>query len=321
VKISIITPTYNQANYIEQTILSVLNQGYKDFEYIIIDGGSTDGSVEIIKKYEKHLKYWVSEKDEGQSHAINKGLKHVTGDVVNWINSDDWIEEGAFETIANFFKTNPTVDMVFGNCNIVYPGIETKLYEAVEFDPIDFSSRISVHQPSTFWRTKLMENIPEVDQSLHYSMDYDLWARILFTNTSKRIDATLANFRRYPESKTSNFEDQSKVFKDYRTVISRLIYSISPAHYARLEKIGIGHNEEKVDYGFPTATKAQLPIEKIYARYVLTCAEQEYILNNKATANSYFKACFGSDYKSAAVKGYLKNNLGFRAFFHPYRKN
>jgi glycosyltransferase involved in cell wall biosynthesis len=320
VKISIITPTYNQAEYIEQTILSVLNQDYKNFEYIIIDGGSTDGTIEIIKKYESKLKYWVSEKDAGQSDAINKGLKHVDGDVINWLNSDDWLEPGAFSALLSFFNKNKEIDVVFGNCNIVYPGIKTQIYEAVEFEPIDFSSRISVHQPSTFWRRSIMEGLGPLDQDLHYCMDYDLWAKMLFKFKSKTLDFTLANFRRYPESKTSNFDDQTMVYDDYRRVISRVIYSTDKEWYEKLKELGLNYNDTLVDYQWDNEIKRNIPIKDIYYRYIITCAEQEYIVENKKKANRLYKECLNSPFRTIALKGMLKNKLGFRKFFHPYRK-
>src|SRR5450759_2806690 len=113
-KISVITPSYNQGQFLEETILSVINQNYPNLEYFIIDGGSTDNSIEIIKKYEKHLTYWVSEKDNGQAHAINKGFKKATGDIVCWINSDDLLIQGAINTISNYFSRNPDVQFING---------------------------------------------------------------------------------------------------------------------------------------------------------------------------------------------------------------
>ena len=111
-KISIITPSYNQGQYLEETILSVINQNYPNLEYIIIDGGSTDNSVEIIKKYEKNISYWVSEKDHGQSNAINKGLAIATGDIVAWLNSDDQYCEKSLDIISNTFKQHPEINIV-----------------------------------------------------------------------------------------------------------------------------------------------------------------------------------------------------------------
>ena len=114
--ISIITPSYNQGQFIEQTINSVLDQNYPNLQYIIIDGGSTDDTVSIIKKYEHHLTYWVSEKDTGQASAINKGLQHCTGEIFNWLNSDDYLQPGALQKIANAFSEK-TVDLVAGKVN------------------------------------------------------------------------------------------------------------------------------------------------------------------------------------------------------------
>lgn len=113
-KISIVTPSFNQGKYLEKTILSVLEQDYPNLEYIIIDGGSTDNSVEIIKKYEKHLAYWVSEPDRGQSHAINKGFGHATGEILGWLNSDDYYAPGAPQAIAEAFLANPDVGAIVG---------------------------------------------------------------------------------------------------------------------------------------------------------------------------------------------------------------
>src|SRR4051812_48252088 len=114
-KISIVTPTLNQGNFIEETILSVIGQNYPNLEYIILDGGSTDNTIEIIKKYEKHLAYWSSEPDKGQSDAINKGFKIATGDILGWINSDDYYMPGIFNHIGNKMNIQES-ELHFGNC-------------------------------------------------------------------------------------------------------------------------------------------------------------------------------------------------------------
>jgi glycosyltransferase involved in cell wall biosynthesis len=114
-KLSIVTPSFNQAQYLEETILSVLNQKYVSLEFIIIDGGSTDGSVDVIRKYENRLSYWVSEKDNGQAHALNKGLERATGDIVAYLNSDDLYLPGAFESVINYFREHPQCEWVCGD--------------------------------------------------------------------------------------------------------------------------------------------------------------------------------------------------------------
>jgi len=133
-KISIVTPSYNQAEFLERTILSVLNQNYPNLEYIIIDGGSTDGSVEIIKKYEKYLSYWVSEKDRGQAHALNKGFEKATGDLVGWQNSDDIYLPGAFRKVAEVYRNNPNYDVYFGN--IYFIDEEDNIIRDLKFSPL-----------------------------------------------------------------------------------------------------------------------------------------------------------------------------------------
>src|ERR1035437_4288596 len=118
-KISVITPSFNQGKYLESTIKSVLEQDYPNLEYIVIDGGSEDNSVEIIKKYEKHLAYWESVKDKGQSHAINKGFAIATGEILAWLNSDDTYEQNAIYNIAEWFRKYPELDFIYGDVNII----------------------------------------------------------------------------------------------------------------------------------------------------------------------------------------------------------
>ena len=160
-RISIITPSYNQAEFLERTILSVLNQNYPNLEYIIMDGGSTDGSVEIIKKYEKYLSYWVSEKDHGQADAINKGFQKATGDLVAWQNSDDIYLPNAFLNLANTYKKKPDYDIYFGNVYLIDEN--DKIIREMRFHPFSVNHLIyydwNLTSQATFWKRKIFDEV------------------------------------------------------------------------------------------------------------------------------------------------------------------
>lgn len=207
-KISIVTPSFNQGEYIEETIRSILLQNYPNLEYIIIDGGSTDNTVEIIKKYSKYLTYWVSEKDAGQSDAINKGIQKTTGQLFNWLNSDDYLEKNALVEIAKAYQENETKKVFcFGlshlsNGEIIPftkftdPSNELKCY----CDPI-------IIQPATFFSLDKDRSLVELSKALHYTMDYELWLRFMFLFGKESIFVSpekVAVFRLHDESKTKS---------------------------------------------------------------------------------------------------------------------
>ena len=208
-KISIVTPSFNQGRYIEQTILSVLDQNYPNLEYIIIDGGSTDETVEIIKKYEQHLSYWISEPDKGQTDAINKGFAKCTGEIFNWINSDDYYESNVFFKLAQLFIINPSVNVVCGrewgfkddepSDKILHPGtiIGKTVFETIRIGIID--------QPCTFLRKELIDTFFPLDDSLKYVMDRQLWWSYLLKYGQDNILKTaeiFTNFRLHAQSKS-----------------------------------------------------------------------------------------------------------------------
>lgn len=204
-KISIITPTYNQGQYIEQTIQSVLDQNYPNLEYIIMDGGSRDNTVEIIKKYEKHLTYWESKKDKGQAHAINKGLKHCTGDIFNWLNSDDYLAPGALHAIAEGFE-DPKVDAVAGQ-TIYFEGEEFQAPEQLANlqakKLIRWDKGVVFIQPGLWMKTKHIEACGGLDEQFHYAFDWDLIIRYLHLFQKVHYTETpLVYFRLHDESKT-----------------------------------------------------------------------------------------------------------------------
>lgn len=215
-KISIVTPSFNQGQYIEQTILSIINQGYPNLEYIIIDGGSTDNTVEIIKKYEKYLTYWVSEPDRGQSHAINKGLEKCTGDIFNWINSDDYLEDGALDLIEKAFIENNDVLQVCGFTRLFEEETgETIMHHRCElFENTEMTIvEQRINQPGAFYNLQTIKELRGVNETLHYVMDLELWLRFLTKFGQQRIkliNTTIAHFRVHSNSKTSTFEEKFK---------------------------------------------------------------------------------------------------------------
>ncbi|UUX92235.1 glycosyltransferase family 2 protein [Methanoplanus endosymbiosus] len=204
-KISIITPSYNQGEFIEETILSVIDQDYPNIEYIIIDGGSTDNSIDIIRKYEDKISYWVSEPDKGQTHAINKGLSKATGDIIAYLNSDDIYLPGTFGVIADYFNNNPIVDMIFGD--IIHIDKMSNQIEKVVREPIILDDLYGccfyIPQPTVFLRKEIVEKIGNFDEILNLGMDLDYWIRLSFVGIIDYIPKTLACARIYPEAKSS----------------------------------------------------------------------------------------------------------------------
>ncbi len=214
--ISIITPSFNQAEYIEETIDSVLSQGYPNLEYIIVDGGSTDGSVEIIRKYEKHLAWWVSEKDRGQSHAINKGLERATGDILAYLNSDDYYLPGAFQAVAELHRANPDAGLLHGRCRRVDEHGHTLGSQFGRFDsPEDLLNvwevwwrKRQVVQPEVFWTRAASNRVGLLREDLHFIMDYDYWLRIVLAGFAvARSDQEFTAFRFHPAQKSERSKE------------------------------------------------------------------------------------------------------------------
>ena len=217
-RISIVTPSFNQGQYLEQTICSVLDQNYPQLEYMIFDGGSTDGSVAIIKKYQKYLSYWESSPDRGQSHAINKGLSRATGEVFNWLNSDDHLEPGALKSIERCFE-NPATKVVCGRSRIFRDSDQTIKYSSgTDVYLNNLAKTIGwarIDQPETFFRLQSYRTVGPLNESLHYLMDKEWWMRYLCEfglDGIVSIPDTLVNFRHHSLSKTvsqqNGFEEE-----------------------------------------------------------------------------------------------------------------
>ena len=211
-KISIVTPSYNQGKFLEETIRSVLFQGYPNLEYIIIDGGSTDNSVDIIKKYEPWLVYWVSEPDHGQSHAINKGFKLATGDIYAWINSDDYYLEGAFHAIANAFVALKQEAILIGYGDVVDMDgsfLDTRKIERIDRETLlDWEENWFLQQ-ACFWPSTCWNGVGGVNEGLELLMDYDLWFRFLKLYPFFYIDKPLGVLRYYKETKSYSKRNRS----------------------------------------------------------------------------------------------------------------
>ncbi len=227
-KISIITPSLNQGDYIEQTIKSVLDERYPNLEYIIIDGGSTDNTLDIIKKYEKEISYWISEPDEGQSDAITKGLAKASGDVFNWLNSDDYLEPGALKIIAEIYsKKHPNAICGFTHCFWQDSGNTSHTYRmGIKSNPTNTFLDVSMNQPGTFYRMSVIRSLDGLNTSLKYVFDNELWMRFIAKYGLKEIvniPHTLAHFRQHGSSKS--FRDGFGEFYKEKQMIYRYILS------------------------------------------------------------------------------------------------
>lgn len=208
-KISIVTPSYNQGQFIEETIRSILLQGYPNLEYIIIDGGSTDNSVEIIKKYEPWLAYWISEKDCGQSHAINKGFRRANGEIYAWLNSDDFFLSDTLKVVGSLFAGKNKNYWISGTCNIVDCFGNRQRTEQSMVDKRPFVWFAGIHyckilQQSVFWSKHLFDIYGPLDESLHYCMDFDLFVSFMFGGYPPHImNHVFSSQRLHEETKTS----------------------------------------------------------------------------------------------------------------------
>ena len=229
--ISVVTPSYNQGEFIEETIRSVLLQGYPNLEYIIIDGGSDDGTTKVVEKYLDYIAYYVSEPDRGQAHAINKGLKKASGDILCWLNSDDLFEPNTLWTVAEYFTKNKS-NFVYGDgwvFNNKKPG-NKKYCKRGNFNANTLTYCDPLLQPSTFWNRKIIDEIGFLDESLKYVLDWDFFIRISQNNKLDYLPLPLSSYRIHESHKTGNGglareQEILKIIEQYASPEWRNIYN------------------------------------------------------------------------------------------------
>jgi glycosyltransferase involved in cell wall biosynthesis len=201
---SIVTCSFQQGKFLEATIRSVLGQDYPNLEYLIIDGGSTDESVDVIRRYADRVSYWVSEPDEGQTHALVKGFKRSRGEIMGWLCSDDLLLPGSLATVSDFFIVHPEIDVVYGDA--LWIDRDGRFIRCKREMP--FSRFVMLHdhnyiaQPSTFWRRGIYEAVGGLDTRFKLAMDTDLWERFSRTTKIAHIPQYLSCIRSYPEQRT-----------------------------------------------------------------------------------------------------------------------
>lgn len=226
-KVSIVTPSFNQGRYVEEMILSVRGQGYPSLEHIVVDGGSTDGSVDVIERYQEHIAFWVSEPDRGQVHAINKGFGLATGEYVSWLNSDDVLLPGGVEAVVECFCENPDVDLVYGDYALLDPQGAVVLSQAcVDFDRnVLLYGRGLISQPASFMRRTTWQRLGPLDERYDFCMDLELWTRAALAGARfKAIRQPVAATRLHGGTKTST--QRAKLERQHRMILNQ--YGLLP---------------------------------------------------------------------------------------------
>lgn len=254
-KISIVTPSYNQGIFLKRTIDSILNQGIADadMEVLVFDGGSKDNSVQILESYGSRLSF-VSQKDEGQSDAVNKGFLKATGDIIGWLNSDDVYYDGAIKAVLDVFDNNPHVDIVYGRANHIDEHdnyIEDYYTEHWDFERL--KEVCFICQPAVFFRRSIIQEVGVLNKELRYCMDYEYWLRVGSKKPFYFLDKKLAGSRLYSDNKTLGnrravHAEIILMLKDkFGTIPSRWIYNLA---HVIAEESGYSRNNEFENYRF-----------------------------------------------------------------------
>jgi glycosyltransferase involved in cell wall biosynthesis len=286
-KITIVTPSFNQAKYIEDTICSVLSQNYQNLEYIILDGCSNDASVDVIKQYESSLNYWVSEADHGQSHAINKGLKRASGSIINWLNSDDYYEPHALKIVSDQFTPDLTglggKSRLFNSKGTLSRSRGTDVFLGNQSKTIGWAR---IDQPETFFSKEAWDKVGLLNEHLHYCMDREWWMRYLYEfgiDSFKRIDDTLVNFRIHDDSKTQT--SQPGFLKEHHSLYYAMANVIEHTKAMRFMEKHL-----TLDRQLETAISSWGDSELVrnsFNYYLLKSAHENYALENYILAKGF----------------------------------
>ncbi len=310
-KISIITPSYNQGQFIEETILSVINQNYPDLEYIIIDGGSTDNTLDIIKKYEKYITYWISEPDSGQSDAINKGLKIASGEIVNWLNSDDYYEPNILTKVAKEFENN-NINIVSGRGRLFQLNQTVGYTKGVDIYPYNLAKTIGwlrMDQPETFYRSSAIKKMGHLNTSLNYLMDRDWWLKYLLiygVNGISSISDVLVNFRLHEDSKTISQKEGFDI--DHHS----LFYALAKKNDLN-DKLDAIKKNIKINTNIIINVDSNVlkhDLQKSFSYYFLLRANICYEMNKKKEAHFFYKMV--KEFDLAFCDRILFYNMRFR---------
>lgn len=308
--ITIVTPSFNQAAYIEETIRSILLQRYPKLQYIVIDGGSTDGTVDVLQRYSPWIDYWVSERDAGQSEAINKGLARAQGTWRNWINSDDYLLPGALHAIAKAALASSGCGLISGPLITLNTDGSFSPWPALRTDPPVEDAIVNhrTSQPAMFYHAELLSSL---DTGLHFAMDYDLWVKLLATRGTKGIaftDTPLAAFRLHPDSKTCSQQDRFE--PDERIILRRLCAALgsSPGF---LDLLAPAATDKP--FGLKCENLDRLTLERVLTtRYLLGELRSRVRSQGLGGIDSRFLLCLMRrpyDTSEAAAKSFVKHLL------------
>jgi glycosyltransferase involved in cell wall biosynthesis len=239
--ITIVTPSFNQADYLEATMASVLGQDYDGLEYMVVDGGSTDGSVDIIRRHESSLAWWVSEPDAGYADAVNKGFAHGSGDIMGWINSSDFYLPWTLRVVAEVFASHPDVDWITGAPCVAGSDGLLRSTGSSNVNRYDFLSGIylRIQQESTFWRRSLWEAVGGLDTSLCYAADHDLWNRFFARTELYSLSCALAAFRWHGERLGRSGSDGYGI--EATKSVKEMVSSISAGDLRRARSVALAH--------------------------------------------------------------------------------